>query len=141
MSRTIVTALAVMLSSGAASAQVAGSTTIDVGVARVEAIAIGWSAKKQILGSAVYNEGGERVGKIDDLIVAPDSSVSFAIIGAGGFVGLKRHRIALPVELLTQQEGKFVLAGASKEAVKSLPAFDYAKPMSPPPAHNPIFAR
>jgi hypothetical protein len=126
-----------------AHAQVAGSTTLDVGAAAaaVEEIAIGWSAKKQILGRTVYNENRERVGKVDDLIIAPDSSVSFAIIGAGGFVGLRRHQIALPVELLTLRDGEFVLEGASKEAVKGLPAFDYAKPIAPPPPHNPIFGR
>jgi hypothetical protein len=124
-----------------AHAQVAGSTTLDVGAAKVEEIAIGWSAKKQILGHTVYNENREKVGKVDDLIIAPDSSVSFAIIGAGGFVGLRRHQIALPVELLTLRDGEFVLEGASKEAVKGLPAFDYAKPIAPPPPHNPIFGR
>lgn len=124
-----------------AQAQIAGSTTLDIGVASVEALALGWSAKKQILGRTVYNESREKVGKVDDLIIAPDSSVSFAIIGAGGFVGVRRHQIALPVELLTLRDGEFVLEGASKEAVKSLPAFDYAKPIAPPPPHNPIFVR
>ena len=70
MSRTaLVGVLSLVLTAGSAQAQVAGSTTIDLGDARVEAVAIGWSARKQILGYAVYNENGERVGKIDDLIV------------------------------------------------------------------------
>jgi hypothetical protein len=142
MSRaTVLAVLSLMCVIVPAHGQVAGSTTIDVGVARVDAIAIGWSAKKQILGHVVFNETGERVGKIDDLIVAPDNSISFAIIGAGGFVGLKRHQVALPVGLLTLRDGEFVLEGASKEAVKALPAFDYAKPVAPPPPRNPIFVR
>lgn len=114
-----------------ATAQIAGSTTFDFGVARVEAISIGWSAKKQILGKTVYNEEGKKIGKIDDLIVAPDTSVSFAIIGAGGFVGLRRHQIALPVDLLSEQGGEFILEGATKQAIKDLPAFEYAGAEAP----------
>jgi sporulation protein YlmC with PRC-barrel domain len=108
-----------------AEAQVAGRTTIGVSVAQVEAVAVGWSARKQIIGHDVYNEGGEKVGKVDDLIVTPDNAVSFAIVGAGGFVGVRRHHVAIPVSLLTPHAGDFVLPGATKEAIKSLPAFQY----------------
>src|SRR5262249_40046408 len=76
----------------------------------------------------VYNEQTQKVGIIDDLIVAPDTTVSFVIIGAGGFVGVGRHDVAIPVNQLKQQDdGKFILAGATKEAIKALPKFEYAK--------------
>jgi hypothetical protein len=117
----------VLVPGGYAAAQVAGSTTVGVAVEEMKAVALGWSVKKQILGQYVYNEQKQRVGKIDDLIVAPDTSVSFAIIGAGGFVGLGRHDVAIPVGQLKQQDGKFVLPGATKEAIKALPKFEYAK--------------
>jgi hypothetical protein len=109
-----------------AQAQVAGTTTIGVAALQVKAVAVGWSAKKQILGRTVYNETGETVGKIDDLIVTPDDAVSFAIIGVGGFLGVKRHHVAIPVSLLGLRAGELVLAGATKAAIKDLPPFDYA---------------
>jgi len=93
-------------------------------------VALGWSAKKQILGQPVYNEKNEKVGSIDDIIVAPDSSVSYAIVGAGGFLGVGKHDIAIPASQLKQQDGKFVLPGASKEAIKALPKFEYARKSS-----------
>ena len=71
------------------------------------------------MGQSVYNEQNQRVGKIDDLIIAPDTAVSFVIVGAGGFVGLGRHDVAIPVSQLKQQNGKFVLPGATKEAIKA----------------------
>jgi hypothetical protein len=74
-----------------------------------------------------YNENKERVGKIGDLIVAPDGELSFAIIGAGGFAGVARHDVAIPIEQLQLQGGKFILAGATKAAIKALPKFEYAK--------------
>ena len=111
-----------------ADAQVAGSTRLGVATEEVKLVAVGWSARKQIIGKTVYNENNQKVGRIEDLIVAPDSAVSFAIIGAGGFAGVGRHDVAIPVaQIRLQDDGKFVLPGASKDAIKALPKFEYAK--------------
>ena len=75
----------------------------------------------------MYNEKNEKVGVIDDLIIAPDRAVTYAIVGAGGFVGLAKHDVAIPVSQLKQQDGKFVIPGASKEAIKAMPKFEYAR--------------
>jgi sporulation protein YlmC with PRC-barrel domain len=123
----ILASLATTLACMSASAQVAGSTTIGVQVEQLQLVATGWSLKKQVLGKTVVNENGEKVGRIDDLIVAPDSSLSFAIVGAGGFVGLARHDVAIPVSQISARDGNFVLPGASKAVVKAMPAFEYAK--------------
>jgi hypothetical protein len=108
-------------------AQVAGSTRLGVSVEEVKIVASGWSAKKQILGKTVFNESNEKVGKIDDLIVAPTGELSFVVIGAGGFAGVGRHDVAIPVQQIQLQDGKFVLPGATKAAIKALPKFEYAK--------------
>lgn len=120
-------ALLAAVNPGSAIGQVAGSTRLGVTVEQTSAVALGWSAKKQVLGQPVYNEQNHRVGTIDDLVIAPGSAVSFVIIGAGGFVGLGRHDVLIPVEQLKQQDNKFVLPGATKEAIKALPTFEYAK--------------
>lgn len=131
-SRTLlVTALAmVSLVSlvGNASAQVAGSTTTTLGVTVTEStqMALGWSVKKSILGKTVYNEAGDKVGKVEDLIIAPDKGVSYLIIGAGGFIGMGRHDVAIPVTQVQDKAGKLVMAGATKDTIKAMPAFDYA---------------
>jgi len=117
----------VLIPGGYAAAQVAGSTRLGVAVEEMKTVALGWSAKKQVLGQSVYNEQKQKVGSIDDLIIAPDTSVSFVIVGAGGFVGLGKHDVAIPVTQLSQQNGKFLLPGATKDAIKALPKFEYAK--------------
>jgi hypothetical protein len=129
MKRMTIVALAflVLVPGGYAAAQVAGSTRLGVAVEEMTAVALGWSVKKQILGQYVYNEQNQRVGKIEDLIIAPDTAVSFVIVGAGGFVGLGRHDVAIPVTQLKQQDGKYLLPGATEEAIKALPTFEYAK--------------
>jgi sporulation protein YlmC with PRC-barrel domain len=108
-------------------AQVAGSTLIGVSVAEMRDVSMGWSTKRTILGQPVFNEKDERVGSIDDIIIAPDKAVSYAIINAGGFTGLTKHDVAIPVSQLKLVDNKLVLAGATKEAVKASPPFEYAR--------------
>jgi len=108
-------------------AQVAGSQTIGVSQEEMKLVATGWSAKKNILGKAVYNDKNEKIGNVDDLIISPDKSVSFAIIGTGGFLGVGKHDVAIPVNHIKEENNKMVLPGATKEALKALPEFQYAK--------------
>jgi len=134
MNRTIGVALATVagivvaasLVSARVSAQVAGTTLLGVEYAELRDVTTGWSAKRQLLGQAIYNEKNEKVGSVDDLIVSPSKAVSYAIIGAGGFLGVAKHDVAIPVSQFTQNEGKFVLAGASKDIIKAMPQFEYA---------------
>ena len=128
--RTIVlvvfTSLVIAAGAADAVAQTAGST-VSVSTTELREIAMGWSAKKQILGEGVYNNIGEKIGDINDLIVTPDKAVSYAIVGVGGFLGVGEHEIAVPVGQLKQLEGKIVLPGATKDALKEAPKFEYAK--------------
>jgi sporulation protein YlmC with PRC-barrel domain len=132
MQRKMFTAIAAasVLLAGATTAigqQVVGSTQLGIAVAELRDVTTGWSAKRQVLGKTIYNDNGDGIGKVDDIIVAPDKAVSYAIIGAGGFLGVGRHDVAIPVGQLKQQsDGKFVLAGATKDALKAMPPFEYA---------------
>ena len=128
--RTIVlvvfTSLVIAAGAADAVAQTAGAT-VSVSKTELRQVARGWSAKKQILGEGVYNNIGEKIGDINDLIVTPDKAVSYAIVGVGGFLGVGEHEIAVPVGQLKQLEGKIVLPGATKDALKEAPKFEYAK--------------
>jgi hypothetical protein len=121
---TLVGALSLV---GAASAQVAGGTT-TTGVSVIEStqLALGWSVKKTLMGKTIYNEHGVKVGKVEDLIISPDKKLTYVIVGAGGFVGIGRHDVAIPVTQIEDQSGKLVMAGATKDTIKAMPSFDYA---------------
>ena len=128
--KTVVMVLMSLVVAAAAAdsvAQTAGSSVVSVSVAEVKEVAKGWSAKKQILGKDVYNDTGDKIGEISDLIVAPNKSVSYAIVGVGGFLGLGERDVAVPVSKFQQQMGKIVLKGATKDALKAAPEFKYAK--------------
>src|SRR5262245_4666089 len=113
MCKTVVAGLmGVMLAAatGNVAAQVVGSTTTFGAAGReVTTLTKGWSAKKQILDQAVYNDQNEKVGEVEDIIVAPDKSISYAIVGVGGFLGLGEHNVAIPFNQLKADEGKFTL--------------------------------
>jgi sporulation protein YlmC with PRC-barrel domain len=112
--------------SSASLGQVAGSTQLGIAVAELREVTTGWSAKRQILGQTVYNDKDEKVGKVDDIIVAPDKAISYAIVGAGGFLNVGKHDVAIPVSQFKAADGKLILAGASRDALKAMPAFEYA---------------
>jgi hypothetical protein len=120
-------ALAVLISAVDSYSQVAGSSTVGITTEELKVVMRGWSAKKQILGKAVYNEEKQKIGTIDDLIITPDKSVSYAIIGVGGFVGMGKHDVAIPVNRFKVDKDRITLPGATKDALKAMPKFEYAK--------------
>ena len=115
-----------------AHAQVAGSQPLSVTVEQSNALLQGWSVKKSVLGKTVYNDQNVKIGTIRDLVVDPSGSLSAAIISAGGFLGVAVHDVAVPIGLLNIRDGNFYLAGATKDAIKATPAFEYNKIQSPP---------
>ncbi len=110
-----------------AQAQVAGSTLLGVAAAELREVTLGWSAKRQVLGQAVFNDKSERIGSVDDIIISPEKAVAYAIVNAGGFIGVSKHDVAVPVSQLKLVDGKLVLPGATKEALKASPPFEYVR--------------
>lgn len=127
ISVTLLSVASAFLTPSTARAEVAGATTtVGVGASESTQLAFGWSVKKRLLGQAVYDQAGQRIGNIEDLIVAPNRTVSYVIVAAGGFVGIDRHDVAIPVGQIQEQGGKLVIPRATRDAIKALPTFDYA---------------
>ena len=112
-----------------AQAQVAGSTVLGVTALELREVAtLGWSAKHQVLGQPVFNDKSEMIGDVDDIVIAPDMARSYAIIGVGGFLGVGKRDVVIRLsQLVRQADGKWVIVGATKEALRALPSFEYAR--------------
>ena len=111
---------------GPGAAQVAGgTTTVDTNTTELTRLALGWSVKKTLLGKTIYNDAGKKVGKVEDLIISPDKNLSYVIVGAGGFVGIGRHDVAIPVTQIQDRAGKLVMPGATQDMIKAMPQFVY----------------
>jgi sporulation protein YlmC with PRC-barrel domain len=121
--------VASMVSAGRARAEenppVAGKTVLGVAYAEMDAVAIGYRAST-LIGASVYNDKKERIGKVGDIIVKPDGTVSLAIVDVGGFLGLGKHRVAIPVGQFSAVQPRIVLPGATQDALEQLPTFEYA---------------
>ena len=81
----------------------------------------------QVIGSTVYNENNESIGEVDDLIVPATGGQPVAVISVGGFLGIGARLVAVPYERLSHngERNRWMLQGASKESLQSLPAFTY----------------
>ena len=118
--------LATPIATNSVRADVAGSSLLGVSVIELRDVAEGWSARRQVLGQPVYNDKAEMIGRVEDIIISPSKAVSYAIVGVGGFLQLGSHDVAIPVNQFTQQNDKLVLAGATADALRAMPAFEYA---------------
>lgn len=101
-------------------AQVVELVTVDV-----KTVNQGFRASK-LLGTRVVNEKDEKIGTLDDLVIAKDHSL-YAVLQVGGFLGLGGYLVAVPYDSLNfSDEGrKVTLPGASKEALQKLPEFKF----------------
>src|ERR1700682_4712673 len=120
--RILIWASIVSITSIIVQAQVAGSTVLGVTALELrEVVTLGWSAKQPVLGRSVFNDNGERIGAVDDIVFAPDMERSYAIIGVGGFLGVGKRDVVIRLsQLIRQVDGQFVLAGATKDALRAL---------------------
>ena len=66
------------------------------------------------------------VGGIDDLILTK-KMFTYAIVSAGGFLGLATHDVAISADNFFRDDERIVLPDASKEALRAMPRFEYAQ--------------
>lgn len=101
------------------------SQPVELAVVDVKVVEKGYRASK-LKDKTVVNEKGERIGKVDDIIIGKDGKI-FAVLEVGGFLGVGDKLVAVPYESLNLEgkDGRVVLAGASREALKKLPVFKY----------------
>jgi len=116
--------IAAMLASSAALPVL--SQGVELVVVDIHAVADGYRASK-LIGNSVVNDQNEKIGTIEDIIIGRDR-VLFAVLQVGGFLHLGGHRVAVPYQSLVLDESgsKIKLPGATQEALKKLPEFEYA---------------
>ena len=78
----------------------------------------------RVIGTNVYNQGGDKIGEIEDVMLDKTSDgIMFAVIGFGGFLGLGEKYHAVPWKLLNYEDssGGYVVP-FTKEQLMQAPA-------------------
>lgn len=99
--------------------------TIRIERVDVQKVAAGYRASK-IVGSTVVNDANEMIGRVDDLLVEPNSKVPYVVLSVGGFLGMGERLVILPFGSLKIGENRVALPGGTKDELKALPEFRYA---------------
>jgi sporulation protein YlmC with PRC-barrel domain len=79
---------------------------------------------KKVIGSAVHDEDGEKIGQIEDVVLDKlSNNIMFAIVGLGGVLGMgeKFHPIPWAVLDFDEDENAYVVP-YSKEELETAPA-------------------
>jgi hypothetical protein len=95
------------------------------------------SERHDACGSEVIDRNGEACGRVEELLanqMALDSGedapqVRYAVIGFGGILGLGRHLVALPIELINLNEQPARM-NIDRDALQHAPEFDEDTPFS-----------
>ena len=88
----------------------------------------------------VYNTAGEKLGDVNDLLLAPDRTISTAVIRVGGFLGIGEKEVAVPfdsLKVVLKDNTWFLEMVATKDSLKAAPAFEQSTdrvrfPATPP---------
>ncbi len=88
-----------------------------------------------LVGATVYNDSGEMIGKIANLLITPQGSVSMAVLSVGGFLGVDAKLVAVPFYALKFEPS--VNNGAAPGATPLGPgSAALASTTAKPPAHG-----
>ncbi len=85
-----------------------------------------WRAS-DIYKADVYDDSEHKIGNVADLVMNSDGSVTTAVIGVGGFLGVGQKDIGIPFQALkvASHKGKERLTlGWTKDQLKNAPAYD-----------------
>jgi putative membrane protein len=79
---------------------------------------------EKLLGSPVVNTKGDKVGKIED-VVLDQTGKYFAVVSVGGFLGIGAKDVAVPLnDLQLGQDEAYLMSAASEDQLKQMPKYD-----------------
>jgi len=83
----------------------------------------------QMLASDLMNKGilggnNERIGSVDDLLLAQDGQVQAVLVGVGGFLGIGQKTVAIPFDALKRSpESNQLTTSYSRQELEQAPEF------------------
>lgn len=80
----------------------------------------------RLVGKAVLNPEGDKIGDIEAVYVTPSGQIDTVIIGVGGFLGMGERDVAVKwSDLKVTDNGDKITAAMTKDSLKALPEYTY----------------
>ena len=79
------------------------------------------------IGKAVYDQGGNNIGEVNDLIVSDNGQIQAVILGVGGFLGIGEKDVAVSVrsiQMAQDGDAQRLVIETTKEALEAAPTYD-----------------
>lgn len=78
-----------------------------------------------IRGRNVKDRTGEEIGSVDDLLIdADENRVRFIVVASGGFLGIGKDKVFIPVDAITGINADDVTIDQTRENVAGAPDYD-----------------
>jgi sporulation protein YlmC with PRC-barrel domain len=78
----------------------------------------------KLIGLEVYNDQGEDIGKLEDILVKNTASEPQAVLSVGGFVGEGSKLVVVPLSHISLKAGKASMS-ATKEQMAAMPNWQF----------------
>jgi hypothetical protein len=109
---------------------IAGTFTFAVNNAAVAAsdsslITDRWLAS-DVYHASVYDPKQNKIGSVDDLVIHKDGTISKAVIGVGGFLGVGQKDVAIPfddLKVASNSDSSWLVLDMTKNQLKAAPSF------------------
>lgn len=88
-------------------------------------LATGWRAT-DILGADIYQDAGDKIGKLEDMIITSSETAPYSVVSVGGFLEMDAHHVVVAATALELIDKKLTFHGATKESPEALPNFTFA---------------
>lgn len=79
------------------------------------------------IGKTVYDQSGNNIGDVNDLIMSNDGQIQAVILGVGGFLGIGEKDVAVnteAIQIVQDGDSKRLVVQATKEALNAAPSYD-----------------
>ena len=83
----------------------------------------------KLVGQDVYNNQGDKLGDVADLVIDNGKTITGIVLSVGGFLGMGEHYVLIDPSsmVLSDKNGLHGVVDTSKDNLKNAPAFKYTK--------------
>lgn len=76
-----------------------------------------------LIGASVRNERNESIGTVEALLISPDGRIAGVVLDVGGFLGMGKRQVVVPMAQLSMAGKDVRLTEGTKESLRTLPPY------------------